>query len=43
MVVDATVSGSDIMDKTTDGDGSSRANREDFLMLVRIIFGPSND
>jgi hypothetical protein len=37
------VLGSDIMDKTTAGGGSSRANRGDFLMLVPIIFGTSND
>ena len=41
--VEASVLGSDVMDKTTAGGGSSRANRGDFLMLVPIIFGTSND
>jgi hypothetical protein len=42
-VVAAAVLGSDIMDKTTAGGGRCRANRGDFLMLVPIIFGTSND
>jgi hypothetical protein len=41
--VAAAALGSEIMDRTTAGDGSSRANREDFLMPVSIIFGNSND